>query len=80
MAKIDEIININSSWSKTISLTQLDNSILKVWIYSGVQGDGAIGGVSLLDDNDRPLEATYTLNGRAVTKEGSRVCSFVALV
>ena len=76
MARIDNIINVNSVWNNTTSLPILDSVTLKVWVYSGIQGNDAAVNVELVADNARPLEPTYTLKGSSILNGTDKVVQF----
>ena len=76
MAQIDNIINVNSVWNNTTILPVLESVTLKMWIYSGIQGNSAADNVVLLADNARPIDPTYTLKGTAISNGTDKVVSF----
>lgn len=76
MATINNIINVNSSWSKDIVSPALTKASIKIWIYSGEQGVGAISGEELIASNDRILNPTYTLSGSAISYNNTSAVSF----
>tara|TARA_R110002050_G_scaffold2634_2_gene14947 strand:+ start:953 stop:2065 length:1113 start_codon:yes stop_codon:yes gene_type:complete len=76
MATINNIINVNSSWSKDIVSPALTQASIKVWIYSGEQGVSAISGVELIASNGRLLNPTYSLSGTAISYDSTSAISF----
>lgn len=76
MARIDNIINVNSVWNSTTILPILESVSLKVWIYTGTQGNEAATNVELIADNSRLLEPTYTLRGSAILNGTDKVVQF----
>ena len=76
MATINNIINVNSSYSHTTDLADLTSVELKMWIYRGTQGVGVAEGVILGASNDRPIGATYILKGTAVANGSTNITSF----
>lgn len=76
MAQIDNIINVNSVWNSTTILPILESVTLKMWIYSGTQGNTAIEGVALDVSNDRTAATTYTLKGSSVKSGTDKAVSF----
>jgi hypothetical protein len=76
MARIDNVINGNSSYSRDVTGANLNKATLKIWIYRGVQGVGVTSGVELGASEDRPAEPTYTLSSTAVAYNGTKIASF----
>lgn len=76
MARIDEIINVNTTWNKTNIASSLERTTLKVWIYKGFQGNSALSGVELGADGARQLEPTYVLSSTGTDYFGSGRTSF----
>ena len=76
MAQIDNIINVNSVWNSTTSLPILEGVTLKVWIYSGIQGNSVLDNNDLVASNARLLDPTYTLRGTAILNGTDKVASF----
>lgn len=76
MARIDNVINGNSSYSKDVTGTSLNKATLKIWIYRGVQGNAVASGVELGANQDRPAEPTYVLSSTAVAYNGTKIASF----
>jgi len=76
MAQIDNIINVNSVWNSTTSLPILESVTLKVWIYSGIQGNSVLDNNDLVASNARLLDPTYTLRGTAILNGTDKVASF----
>ena len=76
MARIDNIINVNSVWNSTISLPILESVTLKVWIYSGTQGDEAAQSVELIANESRLELPTYILKGSAVLNGTNKAVQF----
>ena len=76
MAQIDNIINVNSVWNSTTSLPILESVTLKVWIYSGIQGNSVLDNNDLAASNARLLDPTYTLRGTAILNGTDKVASF----
>jgi hypothetical protein len=76
MARIDNIINVNSVWNITEQQTILDSVKLKVWIYTGTQGAAALVNIPLGADNSRPESASYELVGSSILVGTDRVVQF----
>ena len=73
MANIQGIINVNSGYSVTSTDALLDSSLIKVWIYEGVQGNQP---AVLLGDGGRPPLPTYSLSATSVNIGGTPTTSF----
>ena len=80
MARIDKIVNANSSWSITKSVNNTDGDLtnvkLEVFIYSGVQGDSDPQGSSLGASGGRTNFPTYILNSTPTLATGTKESSF----
>ncbi len=76
MARIDNLINVNTTWNKTDVASSLEKTTLKIWIYKGFQGNSASSGVALGADGARPLEPTYELSSTGTDYFGSKRTSF----
>jgi hypothetical protein len=76
MARIDNIINVNSVWNSTTILPVLESVTLNVWIYSGTQGDDAAINVELGASNSRLEDPTYVLKGSSILNGSDKVVQF----
>ena len=76
MAQIDNIININSSYSITASEVGLESVSMRIWIYTGTQGGSEVEGIFLDASNDRVRNATYILDATAVSNGSNKEVSF----
>lgn len=76
MARIDNIINGNSSYSRDVSDNTLVKASLAIWIYRGAQGNSVAEGVTLGASNDRPAEPTYELTSSAIAYNDTKIASF----
>jgi len=76
MARIDNVINGNSSYSIDITSASLEKATLKIWIYRGVQGIAVASGTELSGSNGRPAYPTYSLTSTAVEYGGNSIVSF----
>jgi hypothetical protein len=67
MASIDEKIYVNSPFKVVHTSTDLTKAILRIWIYSGVQGDAQAAGTDAPPSNGRTEDSlAYTLTSTAV--------------
>ena len=76
MARIDNTINVNSSYSITASEVDLEGLKLSIWVYTGIQGDSALDSVALLANANRVLTPTYSLQATATLHDNAKVVEF----